>query len=323
MDNFWGGKRVLVTGGTGFIGSHLVEMLSSKGAYVTIASSRCDRKFLENVKSYNTTLVKADLTELGQCKKAVKSQDIVMNVAASVGGIEHNINHPGTIYTKNVLMNTNMLEAAKNENVERYLVVSSACVYKRHCTIPTPETEGYDDWPEPTNDGYGWSKRMAEIQGQLYAREFGMKIAIARPYNAYGPRDNFEPKTSHVIPALIKRVIDGENPLNVWGSGNQSRSFLYATDFCRGLMEITEKYAVADPLNIGADEETTIRELVEIIIKHSGKDTKAVFDTSKPEGQPRRKCDTRKAFEKIGFKAEVSLETGIRETIEWYKKNLM
>lgn len=318
MANFWEGKKVLVTGGNGFIGSHLVEMLVKNNANVTIADRNPSKILLNNV-----NFIQADLEKIEDCRKASKDQDIVMNVAASVGGIEHNMAHPGTIYMKNILINTNMLEAARLENVERYLVVSSACVYKRHCTIPTPETEGYDDWPEPTNDGYGWSKRMAEIQGQLYAREFGMKIAIARPYNAYGPRDNFDPKTSHVIPALIKRVFDGENPLNVWGSGNQTRSFLYAADFARGLMEITEKYAVADPLNIGADEETTIRELVEIIIKHSGKDTKAVFDTTKPEGQPRRKCDTTKIFDKIGFKAQVSLDQGIKETIEWYKKKIM
>lgn len=321
MNNFWNNKKVLVTGGTGFIGSHLVEMLQNKGALVTIVSSKDNRSFL--TAANNLSFIKADITKITECEKAVKDQEIIMNVAASVGGIEHNMKHPGTIYKDNVLINTNMLEAAKNANVERYLVVSSACVYKRHCSIPTPETEGYEDWPEPTNDGYGWSKRMAEIQGQLYAREFGMKIAIARPYNAYGPRDNFDPKTSHVIPALIKRVMDGQDSLVVWGSGNQSRSFLYATDFCRGLMEVTEKYAVADPVNIGADEETTIRELVELIIKHSGKNPQLIFDATKPDGQPRRKCDTTKVFEKTGFKAEMKLDEGIRETIEWYKKNIM
>lgn len=321
MSHFWEGKRVLVTGGTGFIGSHLVEMLLKKNAKVTVVSSKDNKLFLKDVNNIN--FLKANLERFEDCRESVKNQDIIMNVAASVGGIEYNMKNPGSVYTKNVLINTNMLEAAKDRGVERYLVVSSACVYKRDCSIPTPESEGYEGWPEPTNDGYGWSKRMAEIQGQLYAREFGMKIAIARPYNAYGPRDNFDPKTSHVIPALIKRVMDGQDPLVVWGSGNQSRSFLYATDFCKGLMEITEKYPVADPLNIGADEETTIRELVEIIVKHSGKNPKIVFDTTKPDGQPRRKCDTRKVFEKIGFKAEVPLEKGIKETIEWYKKNMM
>lgn len=199
------------------------------------------------------------------------------------------------------------------------MVVSSACVYPRNCTIPTPEEEGFKDSPEPTNDGYGWAKRMAEFIGEAYHREFGMKIAIARPYNCYGPRDHFDAQTGHVIPALIKRIFDGEDPLIVWGNGEQSRAFLYVEDFARGLIEVTEKYAVCDPINIGTDEEIKIKDLVKLILELSGKNPSICFDTSKPTGQPRRNCDNTKALKKIGFHAQINVREGLSNTIDWYK----
>jgi GDP-L-fucose synthase len=159
---------------------------------------------------------------------------------------------------------------------------------------------------------------MAEFQASAYAREFGMKIAIARPYNAYGPRDHFEPEKSHVIPALIRRVFDGENPLTVWGDGDQSRAFLYVTDLARGLLEVTERYAETDPINLGTNEEIKIRDLVSLILQLSGFNPKVYFDTSKPSGQPRRNCDNTKAKAKIGFEAKVKLKEGLEKTIEWY-----
>ncbi len=162
---------------------------------------------------------------------------------------------------------------------------------------------------------------MAEFQAGAYAREFGMKIAIARPYNTYGPRDHYEPEKSHVIPALIKRIFDGENPLTVWGDGEQSRAFLYVTDFARGLLEITEKYAEADPLNLGTDEEIKIKDLVSLIINLSGINIEVNFDSAKPSGQPRRNCDNTKAMAKTGFRAKVKLEEGLKNTIEWYVAN--
>lgn len=321
--NFWKNKKVLVTGGAGFIGSHVVEMLVANGAEVTVIDN------LENGNMNNLSKVKSDiiftngdLKILDICVDASKNMDIVLNIAAKVGGIDFNKKHPGTMFRENILINTNVLEAARISNVERVLAVSSACVYQRHCKIPTPESEGFKGVPEPTNDGYGWAKRMTEFQAQAYAREFGMKIAIARPYNAYGPRDHFDPEKSHVIPALIKRIFDAENPLTIWGSGEQSRAFLFVTDFARGLLEIVEKYPEADPINIGTDEEIKIKDLVKLILKIAGKNPKIFFDISKPEGQPRRNCDNRKAKEKIGFKARVSLDVGLNKTIEWYKNEL-
>ena len=177
--------------------------------------------------------------------------------------------------------------------------------------------------PEPTNGGYGWAKRMAELLGIYYAQEFGMKVGIVRPYNAYGPRDHFDPESSHVIPALIKRIMDGENPIVVWGSGKQSRAFLYVDDFAEGLIQAIEKYPVPDPVNIGTDEEISIGNLVKKILQISKSKARVVFDTSKPDGSPRRNCDNTKAKEKIGFTAQTSLTHGLEKTIQWYQETFI
>ena len=318
--SFWKNKRVLVTGGSGFIGSHLVERLLEVGALVTVPvrDEVSHLGFLKAVRD-DVQICIADLMEIDACIKAIEGHEIVMNLAARVGGVDFNIKHPGSIFRNNLQLFMNVLEASRKCGVERFLVTSSACVYPRFCTIPTPEEEGMLDRPEPTNEGYGWAKRMEEFLGDAYAREFGMKIAIARPYNAYGPRDNFSPDSSHVIPALIKRIFDGENPLVVWSDGTPSRSFLFVSDFVRGLMEVAEKHAESDPLNLGADEEISIRDLSELLIELSGKDIRLEFDASKPGGQPRRKCDIRKAYEKIRFCPQVPLREGLRRTIDWYK----
>lgn len=316
---FWSNKRVLVTGGTGFIGSHTVEMLLALGAKVRVIDNleNGDLGNLSGVKD-NIEFIEGDLRNFNNCLKSVQGMDVVINIAAKVGGIEFNRLHPATMFYDNILINTNMLEAARQSDVERFLVVSSACVYPRHCKIPTPETEGFVGVPEPTNDGYGWAKRMAEVQAEAYHREFNMKVGIVRPYNAYGPRDHFDTEKGHVIAALIKRIFNGENPLVVWGDGEQSRAFLYVSDFVRGLLMAIEKYPVPDPLNLGTYEEVKIKDLVKLIIKHSGKKVDAVFDISKPSGQPRRNCDVGKAREKIGFETKVGLEEGIKKTIKWY-----
>lgn len=320
MGNFWFKKKVLVTGGAGFIGSHLVELLVKGGAKLSVADN-LENGSLDNLKKVKDRIkfFKKDLRILEEAKEACKDQEIVFNLAAKVGGIKYNQKHPGTMFRDNILINTTVLEAARQEGIERFLVVSSACVYPRSCSIPTPETEGFKGVPEPTNEGYGWAKRMAEVQGRIYAKEFGIKISIVRPYNTYGPRDHFDPKKSHVIPALIKRVFNGEDPLIVWGSGNQSRAFLYVSDLVRGMVTAIEKYPKPDPMNLGTDEETKIKDLVKLIVNLSGKNPKVVFDTSKPEGQPRRNCDTRKAKEKIGFVAKTKLDKGLEKTIKWYK----
>ena len=320
MKNFWRGKKVLVTGGTGFIGSFVTELLLQKGARITTTSKSGNLKNVFHLKR-DLRIKKTNLADPNQAYIVTKNQDIILNLASKVAGIQFNINHPATMFSENIQIAQNIASASVKNNVERLLMVSSACVYPRNCTIPTPETEGFLLDPEPTNLGYGWAKRVEELIAKFYHLEYGLKVAIARPYNAYGPRDNFNPEISHVIPGLIKRVFDGENPLVVWGSGKQTRSFLYVEDLARGLLETIKKYPEADPLNLGTDEEVTIADLAKRIVKFSGKNIKIVFDTTKPDGQPRRNCDTKKAKDKIGFEAEISLEKGLKKTIDWYRKN--
>lgn len=321
MKSYWHKKRVLVTGGAGFIGSYLCKLLLMEGAEVRVTSKSGNLNNIKKIKD-QVEVSRVDLANERSAKKTVKRIDIVMHLASKVAGISYNVEHPAIMFRDNVEITKNIFEAARVNNVERFLVVSSACVYARDCSVPTPETEGFINDPEPTNLGYGWAKRVAELFGRLYAQEFGMSVAIARPYNSYGPRDDFNPKTSHVIPGLIKRVYDGENPLVVWGSGKQTRSFLYAEDFARGLMQVTEKYPKADPINIGSDEEVTIANLAKMIVKFSGKNIKIKFDKTKPDGQPRRNCDTQKAKKKVGFGAKTSLYKGLERTIRWYEQRL-
>lgn len=325
MADFWQNKKVLVTGGTGFIGSHVVEMLLERGAVVRVATSRgIAGEGARNLGSVidSVELVQANLADIAAAERATDGQDIVINAAAKVAGVHWNMKHPATMFRENMLIGMNVLEAAKRSNVERFLVVSSACVYPRYCSLPTPEEEGFKGEPEPTNVGYGWAKRMSEFLGKAYHDEYGMKIGIVRPYNAYGPRDNFDPEHSHVVPGIIYRLISGENPFHLWGDGEQSRSFLYVKDFARGLLEVAEKYPEADALNLGANEEVKIKDLVALIMEISGKtDVPVIYDTSKPTGQPRRCCDTAKAEAKIAWKSEYGLRRGLEETIEWYLKH--
>jgi len=322
MTNFWKNKKVLVTGGAGFIGSHVVEKLILRGAKVFVLDNLQNGN-LKNLKHLGKkyTFIKGDCTDAKTAEKACEDMDVVMNLAARVGGIEYNRTHQATMLKDNMLIGTVMLEAARKMNVERFLVVSSACVYPRNCSVPTPESEGFMDEPEPTNGGYGWAKRMNELQGKYYNEEFGIKVGIVRPYNCYGPRDHFDNETSHVIPALIKRVLAGENPIKVWGTGKQTRAFLYVEDLAEGMILAIEKSSVPDPINLGTNQEISINNLIKLILKKSSINAKILFDTSKPDGSPRRNSDNRKAVDKIGFIAKTKLDEGLAKTIEWYKKN--
>ncbi len=323
ISHFWSKKKVLITGGTGFIGSFVVEKLVRKGAEVTVLDRIAPNKPIKHIDHLKDEVrfITGDCTDMTTALKACKGQEVVMNLAARVGGIEYNRLHQGTMLSDNLSIALTMTEAVRVAGVERFLVISSACVYPHDAVIPTPESEGFRGEPEQTNGGYGWAKRLAEKLGMYYAGEYGMKIGIVRPYNAYGPRDHFDLKTSHVIPALIKRVMDGENPVVVWGSGKQSRAFLYVEDVADGMIAAIERHPVPEPVNLGTDEEVTIGELVRMIIRTSGKKTKVVFNTSKPDGSPRRNSDNSKAKDYVGFQAKVKLEEGLQKTIDWYKQN--
>lgn len=315
--NFWENRRVLVTGGAGFIGSHLVDRLVKVGSSVKVVDS-LENGSMSNLPAGEVDFLKGDLLEPRICQTACEDIDMVYSVAAKVAGVGYNVEHPAEMFYRNAIISLNVLEAARTKDVTRFVVVSSACVYERHPPIPTPEDHGFVGDPEPTNLGYGWAKRFAEVQARVYAAEYGMKISIVRPYNAYGPRDHFDPSKAHVIPALIHKIFSGLNELVVWGNGLQKRSFVYVSDLVEGLILSAEQYPVPDPVNIGSDEEVSIADLVEMIMKISGKRLRVKFDESKPVGQSRRCADLQKAKRLLGYSPKVSLYEGLSRTIQWY-----
>ena len=319
--NFYKDKNVLVTGGNGFVGSFVVERLLKEGANVSVVS-RTQKKFLSHVEN-DVKFVKGDLLNRDDALKACKDQDFVFHLASRVAGIGYNIEHSGTMMTENSIMSLNMLDAARESNVERYQYVSSTCVYPREASIPTPEGEGMLGDPEPSNLGYGWAKRVGELQAKMHAKEFGMKVSIIRPMNAYGPRDDFDPETSHVIPALIRKIINAKTEVSIWGSGNQTRAFVYVDDLARGMLMTLEKLTTPDPINIGSNEEIKIKDLVSMIVKITGRnDLQIKYDTTKPEGQLRKTASTKKAEELIQFKPKYSLEEGLKHIIDWYRSSI-
>ncbi len=317
--SFWDGRRTLVTGGSGFIGSHLVERLLEQGAKVRVVGrSRKNLEKMVGLKSSDVEFLEGDLRDLDFTTNICEGMEAVFNLAARVAGAGWNSSHPGSMFTQNIELSLHLLDSAVRHGVERFLCVSSACVYSRDCTVPTKESEGFWDNPDLSNFGYGWAKRVLEVQAKSYSKEYPIKIGIVRPYNGYGPRDNFEWETSHVIPALIRKVIEGQDPINVWGDGSQTRSFLYVEDFVKGLMLGLEIYPEPDPVNIGTDEEVTIKELILLIAKLAGRSNRLEFDTSKPTGQPRRNGDFSKARALLNFEPSFTLEKGLRQTIDWY-----
>lgn len=320
MGQFWRGKRVLVTGGAGFIGSALSRKLLEAGAELRVADN-VDPKVHGNLDGIadHIEFVRADLTDMEQALSAARGMSVVLNLAAKVGGISYNHHHQGTMSRLNTLLSLNVLEASRLAGVERHLVVSSACVYGNAVTIPMKESDGFIGDPEASNFGYSWAKRYAEIQAHTYANEYGMKVAIARPFNAYGPCDRFD-ETGHVIASLIRRICSGENPLTIWGTGRPTRSFLYVDDFADGLMLLAEKHACGQAVNLCGDREVSIADLAKLVCDAAGVKPDLTFDTSKPDGQPRRAGDTSLALS-LGFKPKISLEDGLRRTVEWYRSS--
>jgi GDP-L-fucose synthase len=325
--SFFVNNPVLVTGGTGFIGTRLVEFLVKMGASVKVISRQANPPALSHLMD-RISVIRCNLQDLGEARRAIRGTDTVLSLAATVAGLDYNAKHPGTIFRENLQTFLTTIQAAQEAGVRRFLTTSSACVYPRDCSVPTPESEGFVDSPEKTNAGYGWSKRMEEFVSTAYAQEFGMKIAIARPYNGYGPGDNFEPSRSHVIPSLIRKAFETQDgTFQVWGSGEHSRSFLYLDDFARGLLEVAARYPEADPVNLGSREETTIKTLAwliaDLVSEYRGTQVSPVFQPEGLTGQPRRTCDTSKAEEILGFRASIPLAEGLRKTVEWYARQTL
>jgi len=305
---FWNNKQILLTGGAGFLGSHIVEQLQKKGVskdHLSIPRSR-----------------DLDLRKWENCVKAVKDKDIVIHLAGKVGGIGFNQKYPGELFYDNAMMGIQLIEAARQEGVEKCVIIGTVCAYPKFTPVPFSEDELWNGYPEETNAPYGLAKKMLLVQAQAYRQQYGFNAIYLLPVNLYGPRDNFNPESSHVIPALIKKFVEAvqeKRPVvEIWGTGNASREFLYVEDAARAIVLATERYNKPEPVNLGAGQEISIKELVKIIQKYTGFTGSIHWDTSKPDGQPRRCLVTSRAEKEFGFVAKVPFDVGLRQTVEWY-----
>lgn len=305
---FWDDKRVLVTGGAGFLGSFLTDELVKNGA---------DRKSI-----HIPLIEKSDLRKLGECVKAVKDVDIVIHLAAKVGGIGLNQELPGTLFYDNAIMGIQLMEAARIAGVEKFVALGTICAYPKFTPVPFKEEALWNGYPEETNAPYGLAKKMLLVQAQAYRAQYGFDAIYLLPVNLYGPRDNFDPRSSHVIPALIRKVAEamdsGSEKIEVWGTGKASREFLYVADAAEGIRLATERFNGPEPVNLGAGFEITIKDLVELIAELMGFKGKTVWDATKPDGQPRRMLDVSRAEKFFGFKAKTKFRDGLKATIDWY-----
>ncbi len=310
--SFWDGKRMLVTGGGGFLGSFVVGKL--------LAERKVPKKNVVVPRSSDM-----DLRLWDNCVEAVKGIDVVIHVAGRGGGIGYNRKCPGSLFYDNIMMNTQLMEAARQEVVEKFTSVGTVCSYPKYAPVPFKEEDLWNGYPEETNASYGLSKKMMLVQSQAYRQQYGFNSTHLLMVNIYGPRDNFDLESSHVIPALIRKfteaVKEGKKEVVVWGTGKASREFLYVEDAAEAILLATEKYNKSEPVNIGAGFEIKIKDLVELIADLTGFDGKVIWDKSKPDGQPRRCLDTSKAYNEFGFKAKTSFEDGLKKTINWYLGN--
>ena len=306
-------RHVLVTGGTGLIGRPLVELLLQKGAIVRVASlddeSRCPK---------GAEFMRGNLTHWEFCQKITEGMDYVFHLAGVKGSPAMTAKKPASFFVPMISFNTNMMEAARQASVERYLYTSSVGVYSPAEIFH--EDDVWKTFPSENDRFAGWAKRMGELQAEAYKIEYGWdKIAIVRPANVYGPYDNFDPSNAMVIPSLIKRALDGENPLVVWGDGSAIRDFIHAGDVARGMLVALENIA-GEPINLGSGVGFSIRKIVEVIVDNMEIKPKVVWDTSKPSGDKKRLMDISRA-KAIGFQPVISIEEGIREVMDWYRQN--
>jgi len=307
--SFLKGKRLLVTGGAGFLGSYVVQCLlndwgARKEDIVVPRSRNVDLRVWEN------------------CVNAVEGIDVVVHLAAKVGGIGYNMDNPATLFYDNTIMGIQLMEAARRANVEKFVAVGTICAYPKFAPVPFKEDDIWNGYPEETNAPYGLAKKMLLVQAQAYRRQYGFNAIYLLPVNLYGPRDNFDPQSSHVIPAIIKKICDakrsGEDQITLWGTGNATREFLFVRDAAEGILLATDEYNKADPVNLGSGREISIRDLAEMIVDLIGYEGEIMWDHSRPDGQPKRCLDTSRALSEFGFKARTRLEDGLRRTIDWY-----
>lgn len=300
-------KNILVTGGSGFIGGHVVEALKKRGlssSQIIIPDSKKD-----------------DLRVLANCRRLLSKNkiDVVIHLASILGGVGFTSKFPATQYYNNILMDLQIVEAAKEHKPQKAVLVGSSCAYPLKTKYPMREEDLWNGLPQETNLAYGVGKRILTVQSQAYRQEFGLNSVVILPNNAYGPHDNFHPEYSHVIPSIIRRCLAKENPLTIWGDGTPTRDFLYVKDFAECIVLAAEKLEGDEPVNLGSGVETRIRNLVSLIMKLTDYRGKVVYDTTKPNSQPRRSVDISKARKLLGFTPNYSLEEGLKETISWYK----
>ena len=309
--DFWQNRRVVVTGGAGFLGSVVVDKLRKRGA---------SDVFVPRSKEYNLRH-REDVVRMLQDA----SPDLLFHLAAAAGGIGANRANPGRFFYDNAIMGIQILEEARKFLVEKTLVVGTICEYPKFTEVPFSEDDLWGGYPEETNAPYGLAKKMLLVQGQAYRQQYGMNVIHPLPVNLYGPGDDFDPESSHVIASLIKKLVEakesGEKQITAWGTGKQTREFFYVDDAAEGLILAMERYDKPEPVNLGSGDEVSILELAKMIRQVVGFEGDVVWDTSKPDGQPRRKLDTTRARQEFGFVAETPLSVGLERTVKWFESN--
>jgi GDP-L-fucose synthase len=307
---FWVGKRVVVTGGAGFLGAHVVDELRRRGATKIVVPRSA---------SFN-------LVERDACRRVVADADIVIHLAARVGGIGYNQANPGLLFFDNLMMGVQVMEEARLAGIEKFVAVGTVCAYPSWTTVPFREDDLWDGYPEPTNAPYGLAKKMLLVQAQAYRQQYGFNAIYLLPVNLYGPGDNFDPQSSHVIPALIRKIQEAKDHpspfVEVWGDGSAHREFLYVADAAEAVVRAAERYNGAEPVNVGSGKDITIKQLVETLCQLMDYRGTIRWDPTRPNGQRQRRLDVTRAFSEFGFHASTDFDTGLAATVDWWQEQM-